>query len=357
MAQVDQRIAMLSAAWDSDPWLLATPSGTVDLKTGRLREAEPNDYISRQTAVAPSGEATRWLRFLAEATQEDQELQKFLQRVAGYCLTGLVREEAMFFFYGTGGNGKGTFLESLLYAMGEYGTTVAMGTLVQAKGHEHPTEIAKLLGSRLAVAQETEEGARWNIAKIKTLTGADRLTARFMRQDYFEFEPTHKLIASGNRKPALGRVDPAIKRRMNLILFTASFVGREDTKLKAALRNEAGGILGWAIEGCLEWQRVGLAPPNVVTAATDEYLHDQDDTQVWIEECCVAGRGFKISTKELFASWARWCESNGAYVGSRKAFVEVLKGKGYTMKPGTDNMTIVDGLGIALDEQLFGPRN
>jgi putative DNA primase/helicase len=352
LTRADRRIAMRVDQWDRDPWLLATRGGTVDLKTGITRPPDPLDYLTRSTRAAPGGKSDLWHSALHGIFAGDTEMIDFTQRLAGYCITGSVREEKVFLFFGDGGNGKGTVIETLGFVLGDYHTTVPLSTLLQTKHPEHPTEIAKLCGARLALASETQDGARWNAARIKLLSGGDRLTGRFMRQDYFDFDPTHKLIVSSNQKPMLGRVDQGIKRRMVLVPFTVAFGKngqKDDEKLKAALREEAAGILAWAIEGCLIWQRRGLAIPRAVAMATDEYLHDQDDLTLWFDECCVLEKvpyGQEPTTRGLFSSFKIWFEENGGKAGSPKTFTQELEARGFVVRDRSNGLRHVEGIRV-----------
>jgi putative DNA primase/helicase len=265
LAKADRRHAATTEQWDADPWLLNTPAGTVDLRTGKLRPHEPDDYLTKITAVAPAGECPLWHEFLNRITSNNGELHDFLQRVSGYALTGSTREHALFFGFGTGGNGKGVFLNTLAGIMGGYATVAPMETLTASGSDHHPTDLAMLRGARLVTAQETEEGRRWAEAKIKALTGGDPISARFMRQDFFTFNPTFKLFVAGNHKPALRGVDEAIRRRMHLIPFLVTIPAAErDPELGEKLKAEWPGILAWMIDGCLDWQRQRLAPPTAV---------------------------------------------------------------------------------------------
>jgi putative DNA primase/helicase len=342
LVKADRKVAAVTTQWDSDPWLLGSPGGTWDLQRGTMMANGIDNYITRVLPVTPEGDCPAWLTTLGQIFAGDREMIDYVQRICGYCLTGSVREEQMFFLHGEGGNGKGTFIETFAAAMGSLATTVGMNTLIQTKNTEHPTEIAKLFGVRLAVASETVDGARWNAAKIKLLTGSDQLTGRFMRGNYFDFYPTHKLTVSSNRKPLLGRVDNAIVRRTVLIPFLVSFVGVEDKRLKERLRAEKPGILMWAIQGCLIWQRWGMAPPASVQRATSEYLHDQDDIQVFVEECCEILDNVRTPSTVLYNEWKDWCERNGAYVGSSKDFTQRLSSKFETRK--VHNLTNFYGL-------------
>jgi putative DNA primase/helicase len=188
-ARASRNCAVTAEIWDKDLFLLGTPDGTVEIQTGTLRDARPEDYITKSTLVAPSDDANCpiWLKFLDEATRGDTELILFLQRWCGYCLTGDVREHALLFIFGDGGNGKGTFLNTVSRIFGDYAAVVAMETFTASPHVRHPTELAMLRGARLVYVSETEEGQAWAENRIKSLTGGDPITARFMRQDFFTY--------------------------------------------------------------------------------------------------------------------------------------------------------------------------
>jgi putative DNA primase/helicase len=213
LARADRRIAATADQWDADPWLLNTPGGTVELRTGKLRPHRRDDHITQMTAAAPRGECPMWLNFLNDIFGRDLELVSFLQRWAGYCLTGVTIEQKLVFGHGTGNNGKGVTISTLAGIVGDYALTSPMETFIASHSDKHPTDLAMLRGARLVTATVTEKGRTWAESKIKTLTGGDKVAARFMRQDFFEFVPQFKLMITGNHKPALTGVDEAIRRR------------------------------------------------------------------------------------------------------------------------------------------------
>jgi putative DNA primase/helicase len=333
IAQSSPEHAAVSDQWDADPWRLATPNGIVDLKTGELHPGRREDYFTKLTAVGPSGECPRWLECLDAWSQGDDELVSYLQRLVGYCLTGSVREEMLAFVYGPGGAGKSKFIDTIHALLGDYAHVAQMETFTEQRIDRHSTEIAAMVGKRLVIADETEEGKRWNEQRIKYLTGGSPIRARFMRQDEFEFKPQFKLLFSGNYKPNLRSVDEAIKRRVHIIPFTQSIPDeKKDRHLTEALKRELGGILRWAIDGCMQWQKHGLRAPSAVLAATSEYLETEDGFGQWMEECCRKVSSDDERTSKLFESWKMWSEKAGEPCGSRKRFSQTLQSRGFGVK-------------------------
>lgn len=330
LARSDRRHAATAEQWDSDPWVLNTPKGEINLKTGTMHSHKREHHHTKITAVGPGGTCPTWVSFLDRVTGGDKELQIFMQRMGGYALTGSTGAHALFFAHGTGANGKSVFITTLSGIMGDYATTAPMETFIATNYDQHPTNLAGLRGARLVTAVETEEGRRWAESKIKALTGGDTISARFMRQDPFEFTPQFKLVIAGNHKPSLRSVDEAIRRRMNLIPFAVTIPEQErDESLSLKLKTEWPGILKWMIEGCMDWQTDGLAQPEAVRIATEDYLSAEDSVAVWMSECCLDGKSFLTPVAVLFSSWKGWAERTGEFVGSQKRFVQTLEGRGY----------------------------
>jgi putative DNA primase/helicase len=300
------------------------------LRDGEYRLHSPADYITKISGTAPdqSQRIPHWQAFLDRVTGGDAELIAFLQRVAGYGLTGSTSEHALFFLYGTGANGKSTFLNAITGAIGDYCRAAPIETFTASPSDRHPTDLAGLRGARLVTAVETEEGRRWAESKIKALTGGDKIAARFMRQDFFEYTPQFKLLIAGNHKPGLRSIDEAIRRRLHLIPFTITIPAEErDPGLPDKLKAEAPGILTWMIGGCLQWQQIGLAPPKVVTEATAAYLEAEDAMAAWIADRCQLDPNAWARTIDLYASWSAWAQKAGEYVGAQKKFVERLESR------------------------------
>jgi putative DNA primase/helicase len=303
-----------------------TPSGVIDLRSGDIRSHRPEDYLTQITAVAPAGNCPKWHRFLDRITAGDKPLQTYLQRVAGYCLTGVTTEHALFFGHGTGGNGKSVFISTISGILEAYHRAAPIETFTASLHDRHPTELARLRAARLVTSVETEEGRRWAESRIKTLTGGDKIAAHFMRQDFFEFTPQFKLMIVGNHKPALRSVDEAIRRRLNLIPFTVTIPSNErDLDLAEKLKAEWPGILAWAIEGCSAWQRDGLDAPAVATEATAAYLKAEDAIAAWMDERIAQESSATERSSVLFASWKDWAEKAGERVGSQKNLSQKLE--------------------------------
>ena len=351
LAKADRRLAATVDQWDADPWLLNTPRGVIDLRTGARRGHRPGDYLTQITAVAPGGAYPTWERFLDQVTAGNKSLQQYLQRVVGYGLTGVTSEQALFFGYGTGANGKTVFISAISGILADYHRAAPIETFTASHQDRHPTELARLRCARLVTSVETEEGRRWAESRIKSLTGGDKIAAHFMRQDFFEFTPQFKLVIAGNHKPGLRSVDEAIRRRFNLIPFTVTIPpAQRDPGLADKLKAEWPGILAWAIKGCLEWQRVGLAPPDTVTAATAAYLEAEDAVAAWMKERCEEDASATASSTALFLSWKDFAEKAGEPVGSQKKLSQRLEDRGFK-KDHTRRGSSFEGLRILVAAQ------
>lgn len=291
--------------------------------------------ISKSTTIAPApGTPVGWLRFLAQSTGDDAEMIEFLQRVLGYMLTGLTVEQALFFVYGDGGNGKGVFINVARRIMGDYAVTSAMETFTASRSEQHPTGLAMLRGARMVTASETEKGRAWAESRIKQLTGNDEISARYMRQDFFSFVPEFKLLIIGNFHPELSTVDDAMRRRFNIIPFTRK-PKAVNPKLEQELEAEFPQILNWMIEGCLKWRRDGLLRPQAVLEATADYFEEQDVFGQWLEAFCDQGPGFKEPTNNLFHKWSQFAADAKEDAGSMKGFASMMTKRGFV--PGRES--------------------
>lgn len=349
MARCDPRLAVTSDVWDRDPFLLGTPSGTVDLRTGKLREPRRQDFITKTTSVAPAPKGTPaavFEKFLDDATNGDKDLQRFLQQFAGYCLTGLTSEHAILFIFGPGGNGKSVLQNILFQAMGSYAAAVSMDTFAATKQQAHSTNIAMLQSVRLVIASENERDHGWPEARMNQLTGGDPVTARLMRKDNVTFIPKLKLMLAGNHKPRLPGVNKAVQRRLILVPFLNT-PQHPDQTLPNKLQQELPAVLRWMIDGCLDWQANGLTRPTVVREATQEYFEEQDLCGRWIAEQCDCGPDKKATATELYGSWSTFAAANGEATGSMKLFGDMLAGRGFQKKKSGS----IVYLGIQLAEQ------
>ena len=325
----NRAIAVSMETMDHDPMLLNTPGGIVTLSDGKLTPPDPNALCTKSTSVTPdfSGECPVWLRFLAEATSGNTDLQDYLQRLAGYALTGLTREQQLTFIWGDGKNGKSVFLNVLQGILGDYAKVASMDTFTASNSDKHSTDIAGLHGARLVAASETQIGKRWDEARVKNLTGGEPVTARFMRQDNFTFVPQFKLIFIGNHKPELRDVGVSMQRRIQLVPFTSK-PKVEDRMLPEKLRAEFPAILAWMLRGCLAWQEVGLVPPDIVKASTADYFTGEDAIGDWLGECTQQGAEYNVTTEELFLSWREWSNRNNEYTGTKKRLASTLIARG-----------------------------
>ena len=325
LVRSDPRQSATVEEWDANVWLLNTPGGIVDLRTGARGPHDRDRRMTKVTTATPQGECPVWRNFLVNVTGSDQELQDYLQRVVGYCLTGDLSTHALFFLYGTGANGKSVFVNVISTVLGDYAANAPMDTFMESRTDRHPTDLAGLRGARFVSATETEQGRRWNESKIKAITGGDDITARLMHQDFFTYRPQFKLLIAGNHKPAIRNIDEAMRRRMHLIPFTITVPPeKRDPLLTEKLLAERDGILAWALEGCLQWKKLGLKQPQSVAEATEEYFEAEDAMGRWIAERCNQGPSHKALTATLFNDWKQWAELSGEYVGTQRRFSDAL---------------------------------
>lgn len=324
-ARASPGFAFIGDEFDADPWLMGTPGGVIDLRGGRVIAPSPIHYVSKCAAVQPTETpAPLWLEFLAQATGNDIEMVGYLQRLCGYCLTGETSEQILVFIYGTGGNGKGIFMNTLRAVMGEYARQAPMQIFLANNGDRHPTELANLFGARLVLASESPEGRRWDEERIKSLTGGDAISARFMNRDFFEFVPRFKLVVASNHKPRIRTVDDAWRRRLHLVPFIHK-PAMPDPDLPHKLKDEYPAILHWMIEGAEWWSREGLSPPGTITKATEDYFLEEDVIGLWFAECCERAASATTERKELYHSFEQWCRGMGHSAATMHSVTRWLK--------------------------------
>jgi putative DNA primase/helicase len=327
------RCAVRPKDFDTDPWLLNCENGTIDLRINALRPHDPNDLITKIVPVSydPLAECPRWLEFLTQITGGDQELISYLQRVVGYCLSGDTSEHCLFILHGMGANGKSTFLNIIKAMLGSYAMQVQADSLMVRRSEGARTDIARLAGARFVTASESEANQKLAEGLVKQLTGGDTVTARFLYQEEFEFEPEFKLFLGTNRKPDISGTDEGIWRRIHLVPFEVTIPEEErDKKLPEKLKAELEGILAWAVEGSSAWQREGLQPPEKVQTAVQQYRTETDTVGQFLDDCCKRNPESKVSTKDLYDAYRGWCYSNGETALAKHELGKQLKERGFT---------------------------
>lgn len=342
-----------SEALDRDPWALNCLNGTVDLRTGELRRHNPEDYITKLVPVVYDAAALcpTWDRALLEIVGGDADVAGFLARWFGYCASADVREQAFVVHWGGGSNGKSTVLDTMREVLGDYAGTAAPGLLAATKGDRHPTEIAALFGRRMVTAHESGENVVLREDFIKQATGGDRITARHMREDFFEFAPTHKIQLLTNHKPQVKGTDEGIWRRVLLVPYVESFGTPEqvaagkrtrvgDKSMPARLSGELPGILAWLVRGCLAWRAEGLQAPERVRVASEAYREEQDRVSQFVCECCEleadarragvlhGGGEYREALTDgmggLYPAYQSWCKDGGIFPLSKVKFTDEI---------------------------------
>lgn len=326
LARAMKPIADAGDGWDADPWLLGVQNGVIDLRTGTLRPGSHADRLTMSTSVDfdPDAPCPRWTRFVAEVFGCDQqELISFVERAVGYSLAGDTSEQCLFLLYGSGSNGKGTFANTLKRVLGDYAWNMPFTTIESKDRTSIPNDLAALVARRFVTASETNDGTRLNEARVKTLTGCDPITARFLHGEFFTFEPAAKFWLSVNHKPIVRDDSYGFWRRIRLIPFTRTF--SVNAMLGEELRAEAKGILAWAVRGCLAWQDLGLQAPAVVLDATREYEQDSDPFGQFVDEACELDSAAEVGASELFDHYRQWADRHG--LSDRERLTATLFGR------------------------------
>ena len=345
--------------FDPDPWVLNVANGTVDLKTGALREHRREDLISSLANVSfePGAGCELWDAFLRRVTDNNEDLYGYLRRFVGYLLVADTSDQSVHFFHGTGANGKSVFCEVLQRLLGDYAIVVSPDLIMLRRHSGIPNDVARLRGVRAALMNETTQGSRFDEAKLKDLTGGDTLTARFLHREFFDFQPSHRIVIRGNHKPAIAGTDEGIWRRLRLVPFTVSIPPDEqDRELLTKLQAELPGILQWAIAGCLEWQRDGLKPPAIIMEAVRQYREESDTLGRFIAECCEVRKLAQIKTGVFFTRYQKFCEAAGERWIASKDLPTEMERRGFTYKRGTGGQRIFLGVEFSQSEAEWQPE-
>jgi len=342
-------IPVKSDELDQDIYKLNTLNCTIDLRNGNRLKHNPKDLITKMVNAQyrPDAECPTWLKFLNRIMDGNQDLIDYLQRLAGYSLTGDTSEHSLYILYGTGRNGKSVFLNTLLYVIGNYGKQIRPSILLEKYNDNSSNDIASLKGIRFATTSEIEEGKRMAEATVKSLTGGDEVSCRFLYGEYFTFRPQAKIFLGTNHKPNIRGTDVAIWERIHLIPFTQYITEKErDKHLFEKLIAEADGILLWAVEGCLAWQSESLNPPDIVRNAVKSYREEMDVLANFINECCIIASYAKVQSGKLFEKYQIWCRENGETAINQRKFGMRLKEKGFNNIRGTGGRYFWEGIGI-----------
>ncbi|AEF83780.1 conserved hypothetical protein [Treponema primitia ZAS-2] len=317
---------------DGNPWLLSVRNGTIDIKGGTFREHRQEDMITKIANVDydPAADCPAWKQFVREIMNFNGDIIRFLQAVAGMAITGDVSEQSLFILYGSGANGKSTFLNTLMYILGDYALTTTTETFMKRNNEQTTNDIARLRGARFVTTTELDQGRRLSEPLIKQITGNDKVTARFLYGEYFSYTPTYKIFMGTNHKPIIKGTDFGIWRRIKLIPFTTRIeADKQDKHLEEKLRAEAPGILNWLLEGAYRWLKEGLIVPEAVLAATDDYKGEMDVIGNFLKECCIQSPGVSIRIRELFKAYQEWCEQNNERAVSERLLSFRLKEMGF----------------------------
>jgi P4 family phage/plasmid primase-like protien len=347
LARSERGIALNVAEFDADPMVLNVANGTLDLRTSELRPHRREDLLTKLVPIEydPKAECALWDAFLWRITGGSAELYAYLQKLVGYLLTGLTTEQVLHFLFGPGANGKSVFCEIVRRLLGEY-AIVASPELIMMRRHSGiPNDVARLRGVRAALMNETSQGARFDEAKLKDLTGGDSLNARFLHQEFFDFKASHKLLIRGNHKPGITGQDEAIWRRLRLIPFTVQIPPEErDPDLTEKLSRELPGILRWALEGCAQWQNEGLTPPDIVVGAVNAYREESDILGRFITECCDIRKAAEVGSGALFKAYQTFCEQAGERWIPAKDLPDQMQRKGFEHKRGAQGKRLYLGI-------------
>lgn len=326
------RVPVSADSLDVHPWLLCCANGTLDLRTGHLRPHQRADLITRHIDVPydPHATCASWQAFIDRVLGGDRELVTFVQRAVGYSLSGSTREQCLFFLYGTGANGKTTLVGALRRILGTYARQTPADTFMLDRSDTAPSHLARLRGARLVVVAESARRTRLAEALIKQLTGQDRVCARFLYSDWFEFTPEFKIWLVANHKPVVHHADLAMWRRIHVVPFRVAIpTEAQDKQLADKLHAQSAGILAWAVRGCLDWQRLGLTVPHAVADATRAYRDEMDELADFLADRCVVDPNQHVTARSLRCAYEGWCRINRIEALSSKKLGQLLGEHGF----------------------------
>jgi len=359
LASFNKAIAITSDLLDTNPWLLNTQNLTIDLKTFEAREPQREDLITKTvgTEYDITAKCPIWMKFLERTFKGDQELINYIQRATGYSLTGSMVEQIYFFCHGTGANGKSVFLATLRALLGDYAKQASFDTFLVQHTTKVRNDLAALAGARVITASEAEEGSRLSMQVIKSWTGGDPITARFLFGEDFTFKPEGKIWLAANTKPIISERNYAAWRRVHLIPFSVTIpLEEQDRELEAKLIEELPGILIWALRGLREYHRIGLQPPEAVKAATDAYRRENDSLAAFVVECCEVQKLAICKNSDLFNTYLDFCRMGGEEAVSQKKFSEDLISVNGVKKTRDRSLGMI-WHGIQLSKKWSGPEN
>ena len=351
LAESDPEMQVDMADLDVDSMFLNCQNGTIDLSTGELLHHSKEQFITKSTTVGYDEKATcpQWLAFLDKIMAGNQGTIAYLQRIIGYALTGSMKEQCLFICCGFGANGKSTFLEAIRKVLGDYAMHTPSSTLL-TNNMAIRNDLARLRGSRFVSAVEIGIGKKLDEALTKELTGGDPITSRFLFREFFEQKPSFKLFIAANYKPEIRGMDHGIWRRIRLIPFNVILSDDEiDRDLPQKLEAELPGILAWAVQGCIDWQKHGLVMPDEVRSATLEYKEESDVLSRFLEDRCEKRRGAVISIKSLYDIYRAWSEENADDILTKKTFGHFLKQRGFKQCK-SDGIRFWVGLAIKVND-------
>lgn len=355
--ETEHRVPVSHGEFDVDPMLLNTQSGYVDLSNGLMEEHDSKKMFSQQANIDYSDkmDCPTWIDFLNQTFGNDQEMIDYIQKAVGYSATGSTAEQVMFILYGAGRNGKSVFMNTLAYILGSYAKTMSASSIMVRQSGGASSDIARLEGSRLVISSEVNEGMRLDESLVKSLTGGDKITARFLYGNDFEFTPQFKIWLATNHVPTIRGTDDGIWRRLMLIPFENQIAeDKVDKNLNSKLISESMGILNWIIDGAIKWQNEGLNPPTKVRAASQDYRDEMDVITMFVRDNCTIGADFKASGSELYTKYKSWATENNEYAMSKQKFGKEMQKK---FEKKRNNGSWYHGLKLNKDERLNWIKN